>query len=198
MEPTEVHTMAYAYGPVYPSPQPQRPVAVTVIGILFIIFGAMGLLGLPINILYMATNWRLAGPMGEAMMANDLLRTYMWVQVPVGFVLSLLYLASGIGMLQLRPWARMLAIGIVIFGMIAPVINSIVMVPALMSGMTDAMASAVPTGGPDLSFIGPLMMASVGLGVALGIGIMVVLLIFLTRPNVRAAFEQAPAPYLTQ
>ena len=73
--------MTYSGEPMYSGPQ--RPTAVTVVAVVLIIFGALGVVSLPFNVVQMATGWRTAGPMGAALAQNPTLRTYMLVSLPL-------------------------------------------------------------------------------------------------------------------
>jgi hypothetical protein len=181
-----------AYG--YPGPsEPERPIAVTVIGVLGIIGGALGLLSAPLNILYMATGFKAAGPMGEALWANDTYRLYMQANTPVSLVLCGLYLAAGIGLLRLRPWAWTLTIGLLIFGMLSQILNACIMLPLMGTIFNEAMAAtSMPTPAPDMSFMKPVIYVSGGFAVVIGLAVMVLFLVLLTRPNVRRAFGHSP------
>jgi len=182
--------MTYA---TYPTPQtaaPQRPSTVTAIAILGIAFGAMALLYLPLNIFYMATGWKSAGPVGPAMWANDTFRIYMLVSTPLSALVSALYIVAGVGMLRMRAWAHKLAIGLIVFGMVSQLAGVLVMGPQMASTITSAMP-ALPPGGPDLSFMKPFMIGAIAFGTFIGLAIMAVLLVLLLRPDVRGAFAAA-------
>lgn len=182
--------MAYAGQATQAPPQSGRPSTLTAIAVLAIAMGALGLLSLPLSILYMATGWKAAGPAGPALWANETFRTYTLVSFPLGTVLSVLYIVAGVGLLRLRPWAWGLTIGLIVFAMLSQVINACVMLPQ-MGTLLSASMPPMPQGAPDLSFMLPFMYVGVGIGVLIGLAVMTILLVLLTRPNVRGAFRRA-------
>ena len=182
--------MAYSTYPTPTASQPERPSTVTAIGVLGIAVGALGVLSAPLNLLYFATGFRAAGPMGPTLWENDAFRTYMLVNAPLGAVLSVLYIVAGVGLLRLRPWAWGLTVGLIAFAMVSQIVGACIMTPSLASIFGETMPG-MPPGGPDMSFMRPVMYASVAIGVLIGQAIMIVLLVLLTRPNVRQAFGRA-------
>jgi hypothetical protein len=186
--------MAYPAHEPYGPPPPERPLLVTVVAVLGIAMGAMGLLSVPVNIVHLATGFRTMGPMGPSLMQDTGFGKYMLVMLPVGMVASAGYLAAGIGMLKLRPWARKLAIGMVIYGMLSQIAGPFLVGP-MMTRMFSAQMAAMPTGGPDMSFMGPLMQVMVIGGSAAMVVAHILILILLTRPDTVAAFSP-PGPAL--
>ncbi len=108
---------------------PARPTAVTVIAILHLIFGGLGLLcsliGLLMQSLIDPTMFMNMGgaPPGGAPGVNpqemvkqiqdrmpDYMHTVAIAHEAVGVLLSILLVVAGIGLLQMRPWARVLSI----------------------------------------------------------------------------------------
>ena len=109
---------------------PQRPASVTVLAIFQLIFGSLGLL---CGLGGLATQGAGFNPGGggkeqEAFQKEleDALAREIPNQKPIhiaetgsGLVLSALMLASGIGMLNLRPWGRLLGLVYAVLGMIS-------------------------------------------------------------------------------
>jgi hypothetical protein len=181
--------MAYAGYPAHGAHTQERPVTVTVLAVLGIVVGALGLVSLPMNLLYIATGWRAAGPMGPAIWANHTFRTYMLVSLPISTVVGVLCIVAGVGMLRLRAWARKLAIGLIVFELISQIAGAFIMGPQVTSIFTDAMQSmpAMPPGAPDLSFMKPALIGAVVTGTLVATAVMTVLLVLLTRPHVKEA-----------
>ena len=167
--------------------RPQRPTIVTVIGIVAIIFGAMGLLALPINILQMQGRWP-GAEFTRPVFQNPPLATWMKASLVVSPVSCILWIVSGIGLLQLRSWARKLAIGLLIFGLVAQVATTVFIVPGVYSSVNWGMFLG---GTQQVAMMKTIMVASMAMGTVIGTGIIVTLLILLTRPRVRYAFEPA-------
>ena len=161
------------------------------IAALFIVFGALGILSLPLNILNMATGWQTAGPMGQVFQ-QPTFRTYMAVNIPVSGLFAVLYIVSGVGMLQLRPWARKLALGLLVAGLLAQVVNAVVMMP-MMSEIMKAVTAQAPDPAME-AIVKTTMTVAMVIGLAVGAGIIVLFIVLLTRPNVRDAFEPPPTP----
>ena len=186
--------MGYVPGMAYPAEPPVRPVAVTVIAIVGIVVGALALLFLPVNIMHAATGWRSAGPTGPMMWANPTFRTYTLVAMPISAIACVLYIVAAIGMLQLRPWARTLAVGLIIFAMIYSLVGMMVTLPQ-MGSMIEAAMRSTPTSGPmpNMSFMKPIIYVVAGFMALIGLGVKITFIVLLTRPNVVQAFEPARA-----
>lgn len=94
-----------------PPPMPSRPLGVTILAILSILLG-IGLLFLGLIITaFGGLAAIVAGPMGGLVLVFGLLF----------FIVGLLLIAAGIGLLKLRPWAWWLAIIAFVIGLISAV-----------------------------------------------------------------------------
>src|SRR5262245_54997688 len=99
----------------------QRPASVTVMGILNIVFGSLGLLCyVCVGVMFLALMGSTAGFPGGVNPIQDMMN-FMERQIPgykaimissliLGFLLSVLLLVSGIGLLNMQGWARVLSI----------------------------------------------------------------------------------------
>jgi hypothetical protein len=184
--------MGYIPGTAYPPEPPARPSAVTAIAIIGLVIGGLGLLFMPLNIMSAVTAGRPAGPAGPAMWANPAFRTHMLVALPISAVACVLYIVAGVGMLQLRPWARKLAVGLVIFAMLFSLANVLMTLPQTGAAVEAAMQSMpTPPSGPmpNMSFIKPLIYVIAGFTILIGLAVKVTFLILLTRRYVVEAFE---------
>ncbi|MFQ6131663.1 MAG: hypothetical protein ACE5R4_06480 [Armatimonadota bacterium] len=167
----------------------QRPAIVTVIGILAIAFGVMGLFALPINIMQIMGVWP-GSEFTRPMFQNPPMGTWMKVGVFLTPVSCALWIISGVGLLRLRPWGRILAIGLIVFGLLTQLLMTVLMVPAMQSSV----GTMFPVGSQQAAMMKTIMTASMAVGMVFGVGIMVTLLILLTRPHVRQAFEPVVHP----
>ena len=104
----------------------QRPTSVTVFGVLNILFGVLGLLGTAVNVLMMFVNVDAA-----SVQANPILRiqqqqpffaAMLKINVVLGFVASIALIIAGIGLLNMRSWARKVSIGYVIYSVVSVIL----------------------------------------------------------------------------
>jgi len=165
-----------------------RPTSVTVFGILVIVFGVLGVLGiLGSLVLFLPQMANSSNPVIKLIHDNPAYATWMKFSIALGVVVSAAVLAAGIGLLRLRPWARTFSIGYAIY--------SLVMVPVSMMVnffllTRPLLAQAQQQHGPEAT--GAIAGAVGGLfGSCFGLIYPVLLLIFMLRANVKAAFNPA-------
>lgn len=112
---------------------------------------------------------------------------YLKVSVVLGVFVSLALLAAGIGLLRLQPWARTVSIAYGIFGIVSVPINTVIsyfyVTRPLMEQMQHQHDSTAATAGAVGGAIGGMI------GGYFGLIYPVLLLIFMLRPNVKAAFQ---------
>lgn len=163
----------------------ERPTAVTVIGIINIIFGALGLTCLCISLVTMF--------MPQPYEQSAALRGFGILNLVISLALSGALLASGIGLMSRSAWARMLAIRWAIANLVWSVISLVASIAWVMPETMAAMADRMP---PEQA-----AMASTMTYVFLGISVLfmiypVLVLIFMRKPHVIAWTDRvAPAPY---
>jgi hypothetical protein len=159
------------FSPSLPPGASPRPTAATVFGVLNMVFAALGLCGL----LMSAAVW-----------------TFTIVSLGLGFVATIVLAISGIGLLQLRPWGRYLAIGYSLFAIIQAVVGTIVNWVFLVAPMMERAGEAGVQGQAAMG-------AAIGgvLGGCIGLIYPVLLLIFMYRPNMIAAFHPQQASKLS-
>lgn len=155
---------------------PARPMVVAVFGVLHLSFGVLGLCGL-VSSLFMLSQFggspmlnQAWGPPGSG------LRTFMLVSTGLGAVSNALYLAIGGGLLTMQAWARLLALGTAVYGIVASLVSPAISLPLMMDNMPRAQQT--------------ITIASAGLGILVGLAYQALVLFFLTRPHVKAAFER--------
>lgn len=168
-----------------------RPAAVTVFGVLSILFGITGLCGTLASTLFMilpfGTPFTQDNPALQLIEENAFYRRFTQVGTGLGFISCIVLIVAGIGLWQLRPYGRILSIGYSIYSILLSVVVNIVNFVVVFPGM---LAIAEEAGG------GPMQLAvyiSIGAGIAEGcIGFIYpsLLLFFMFRPNVVAAFKK--------
>lgn len=159
------------------SPQPVRPTSMKVLGILNIVFGALGLLCMPIIIIgIMVPQPDSPLQMGPGM------KIYTAIALVLRLILALLLLASGIGLLNLKEWARKAASfygwSAIVMGIIGTAVTVITMSSAF-AGVPEHEAPAVIGG-----TIGGMC------GGILGLTYPIILIVFMKRPNIIEACKE--------
>ena len=185
---------------------PQRPASVTVIAILQLVFGSLNLLCGLAGLATQGGRFNPAGGAGKEQEAfqkelEDAMAREMPNQKPVqvaetasSLVLSVLMLASGIGMLNLRPWGRLLGLVYAVLGMASTLAGLAYAVGVVMPALDRAAASVKVPKEQEQVFslvmkVTPLLM--IGLSV-LALVYQVIVLVVLTRPSVKRAFAGLP------
>lgn len=149
----------------YPSqPVQTTPVAVTVFGILNIVFGGMGLLTMPVALIF-----TFAMPQTRQSGAYVVWTVSAFL---IGLVCTTLLIAFGIGLLKLRSWGRKGALAYGCFAVIWGIIGMIVNVGLVGSGAYGSRTN------PEVQTV---MLIFFGL---LGLIYPICLIIFMRRPNV--------------
>jgi hypothetical protein len=168
----------------------QRPASVTVFGILNIVFAALGVIGMVASIVLFFLPASSSNPVIKLIHESTAYATWLKVCIVLGVMSSTALLAAGIGLLCLRSWARKLSIGYaiyaIVFGILGAVVNFIYLVQPMLE-------QARQQQGPEaVGALGGAVGGSVG--GCFGLIYPVLLLIFMTRPTVVAAFQpSAPA-----
>jgi hypothetical protein len=133
----------------------QRPIGVTILAVLWFVTGASDALG----ILYMVFEMFSPKNIGGAIVYIGL-TIYLLLLASVLVAKAALFVVTGIGLMKLQNWARLLSIGLIGFGLL-------ILAPALLT-----------------SVIHPAR--SLGLLMALALGIWVIVYFF--KPRVKQAF----------
>ncbi|HEY0455073.1 MAG TPA: hypothetical protein VGE41_01765 [Verrucomicrobiae bacterium] len=167
----------------------KRPTSATVFGVLNIIFAGFGLIGLLGTLfLFTAAAPNINNPVVKLIHENPTYAAFMKISIPLGIISSAVLLASGIGLLRLKNWARKLSIGYAIyalvFGLIGVAVNFLFLFRPLIE-----QASQHP--GPETSTaIGGAVAGT--FGGCIGLIYPILLIIFMTRPKLVAAFQGTP------
>ncbi len=175
----------------------QRPASVTVFGVLSILWAAYILLAMAASVVIRLTGFGGENPANEELMANAAYLVFLNVSSVVAVIAGIALLASGIGMFMLKPWARTTAIVYAVYGILNSLVGGIVYFAFIMPVM--AKQAQVSGAGPlaGAGMIEGLFVCSgiAGLGVSLAYPIL--LLIFMFRGNVVAAFRTGGSGELT-
>ena len=168
----------------------QRPVFVNLFGILNFVFAVFGVAGLIASFAALSvppdSNDSVVKLMYQGPMYADWLKTC----IPLGLLSCATWLASGFGLLRLKPWARPLSIFCSIYGIVLCVVTLLVNL-ALMVQPFDhqvlpqqELAAAVAIGGPISGTLGELFWPIYP----------VLLLVFMLSPKMAATFRSPALP----
>jgi len=169
----------------------ERPKSITVFGILNVIFGALGVLGALCNVLAqgVASSFRndpnFRNPMMEQLEKSPALKSWTLISLCLGAVASAVMLAGGIGLLRSLRWGRLLSVGVSIYGLISQIVG--IMVGALYV-WTPLLSQLDTAEGPMVFGIWAGVIVGM-LGACLGFVYYGLMLYYMTRPVVKAAFE---------
>ena len=168
----------------------QRPPTVTVFGILNIAFSILGVFGMVATLALFSADAMSNNPVVAILRDNPAYAAWLKVTIPLGILSCVLVLAAGIGLLRLKEWARKLSIGYaiyaILFGILGIVINFVFLTRPMLE-------QASQRQGPEAAgAIGGAIGGS--LGGCFGMIYPILLLIFMTRPKVKAAFRPLNAP----
>ena len=162
----------------------QRPISVTVFGVLNLIFAAFGLLGLAASVFVMYSG---RFPQPAQMQISPFYENYTKVMLVLGVASSVALGLSGLGLLALRSWGRLLAVGYAVFSVISTIVSLIVQWYYFTKPMLDQLEGQ---GGPEATGAKIGAVSSI-VGATIGMAFPVLLGYFMTRPNVIEAFRRA-------
>lgn len=162
-----------------------RPKSVTVLGILNIVFGSLGILGTIISAVILFAVRFPRGSFQRLMMNSEAYSAFMMISLPLGLLASVLLLVAGIGLLGLKPWARVCSIVYSIYAIVAGIVGVIVTIavvtgPAMHSAYRYSRAAGAGAVGGAIGGI---------VGGIIGLAYPIILLIFMCRRNVIDAFQ---------
>jgi hypothetical protein len=168
----------------------QRPTSVTVFGILNILFAAVGVIGTIGSIVMLSTMDASRNPVVRIIRENPGYAAWMKLSLPLGLAATAALLTAGIGLLRMKPWARKLAIGYAIYALAFGLLGTVVNYLFLMRPMLE---EASRKQGPEAAAaIGGAIGGTIG--GCFGMIYPILLLIFMTRPNLVAAFNPPDVP----
>ena len=163
----------------------QRPVTVTVFGSLNIGFSAFGLIGMVATIALFSASAMSNNPAVSIMRESPAFAAWMKVNIPLGILSCLLLLTAGIGLLMLKEWARKLSIGYAIYAIVSGLAGIVMTFVFVTRPMLERASQAQ---GPEAAgAIGGAIGG--GIGGCFSLAYPIILLIFMLRPKVAAAFR---------
>ena len=168
----------------------QRPTPVTVFGILNIGFAALGIFGVLASLmLFTAFAANSNNPVVQLIQDNPTYAAWMKVSIVLGVLVAVALLVAGIGLLMLKPWARIVSIAYAIYSCVMIPVNTVVnYVFVLHPLLQQAQGKPAPeAAGAIGGLVGGII------GSCFGLVYPIFLLIFMLRPNVVAAFRP-PTP----
>ena len=166
----------------------QRPTSVTVFGVLNIVFGALGLLSTAVSMVVLFAVDAQAGAMDPFANVNPVWNMWIKVSIVLGVVAMLVLIASGIGLLNLRPWGRTLAIGYSIYAIAAGLIGTAMQFSYVVQPMLEQFEVH---GGPEAAAAMATVIGGL-LGGCIGLVYPALLWYYMTRQHVVAAFSGIP------
>lgn len=164
-----------------------RPTSVTVLAIIGIILGALGLLGGLCGLLPYVTSMPGKNPIVDMIKDRPVLYAWTVVSTVIHWGLAIVLLSSSIGALLLRPWARRGMVLYAVCSLILTVLGLIMFLALMVPMMSQLMSNSDPA----------LRMGAIGGMVGEAVGILIgpiypiFILVFMRRPHVLAAFGQA-------
>jgi len=166
----------------------QKTTAVTVLGVLNIVFAALGIFGVIGTLALFATSSGASNnPVIKIMHDNPGYALWMKMSIPMGLVACGALLVAGIGLLKLLPWARTVCIIYAIYAMVNVVLSTVINYFFLVRPM---MEQAQGKSGAEA---GAAIGGAVGgmVGGCIGLIYPIVLLIFMLRLRTVTAEETA-------
>lgn len=167
----------------------QRPTTVTVFGVLNLVFGGLGLLCTPISVIMLFQQAQSGNPVSRILEENAAYRVYVIAAAVAGVLAALVLIAAGIGLLQMKRWARLTSIGYAIFGIVTGVVGIILNIVFVVGPMmTEARDEGSQAAAAAMVLVGGMA------GGCLSLVYPILLLIFMTRPKIRNAFLPQNVP----
>lgn len=169
----------------------KRPTSVTVFGILNIVFAGFGVFGvLGSLILFLPQMADSHNPIVQLIHDSPAYAAWLKFSLVLGLVAVAVLLAAGIGLLKLQPWARGLSIGYAIYAILMVVVGTVVNFFLLVRPLLE---QANQQRGPEaMGAIGGAIGGTVG--GCFGLVYPILLLVFMLRANVVAAFRPVETP----
>jgi hypothetical protein len=172
----------------------QRPTSVTVLGVLNIVFGIFGFLAIIVSAisLFAVSSDSTNNPVLQIMRNSPGYAAWMKISIPLGVLVSCVSITAGIGLLKLKSWGRSLSIGYGIYSIVACLLGTVLSYLFIMRPLLE---QASQKQGPEAA---ALIGGAVGgtVGSCFGMVYPILLLIFMFRPNVVAAFRPPAEPGL--
>jgi hypothetical protein len=170
----------------------ERPSSLTICGILNLVFGVSGFFALLATTALFTTKVGAANPVVPFMQSSPVYAGWLKISLILGLFASLALIAAGIGLLRVKPWARVLSLAYAVYAILSGITGIAITLGFLLPPMFQNAAHAE---GPEgAQKIGAAIGAAIGgsVGGCVGTFYPIALLIILTRPSVMAAFRRPP------
>lgn len=155
----------------------ERPTPVTVFGILSIVFAVFGIFGVATAMMMSSLPFFRKAPEMAILFDNPVYDAWLRISAIVGIGFAIALVTLGIGLLNMKAWARagtiIYAICALVFTIAGQVVNFAYVLPTMME-------RASRTSGPE---------AAGALGGIIPLAYPILILIFMTRPQTVAAFR---------
>jgi hypothetical protein len=158
----------------------KKPTAITVFGVLNLVFGVLGACGVVFSLvsLFMATPG--TNPVYDVMRSSVVLVYWTYASSLIGGVLTLVLCIAGIGLLMDKAWGRLASLAYggatILFGLLGILMNAIFLFPAMLE-LADSSRPEV-AGGVIGGVVGGVA------GSCIGLVYPVLLIVFMTRKPV--------------
>ena len=175
----------------------ERPISITIFGILNIGIGLLGLGGMLLSTMFESSDFPAISSSVNSFLSSMLAlwntistdATFLvWrrITVPLDAAASLTLVAAGIGLLLLKNWSRLVSIGYAIYRVIFALLDVAVLMAVLHRVLAEALQAS--PGAPIALVVG-----AAAVGTVLTLVYPVLLICFLTRPRAVLAFQPEPA-----
>jgi len=170
----------------------QRPSSVTTFGILNIVFAVFGVFGLLGTIALFSIMGSSNNPVVRVMRESPGYAVWLKLTIPLGLLTCGVLLAAGIGLLRLENWGRKLSLGYAIYAIVFSILGLVMNFIFVFGPLLE---EASHKQGPEAAgAFGGAVGGSIG--GCFGLIYPVLLLVYMTRPKVVAAFHPASPPPL--
>jgi hypothetical protein len=171
--------------PVEPA---ERPVSVTVLAIIGILYGALMFLCTPMSIIPYFMRLPQPNPVIDLTKNDPLLFAWTVAAAVVGWLLSIILLSGSIGALGLREWARQFLVSWAIMSILVAAGQIVFSLVYAQPRMQQALASQANN--PAVAMAGIWTIVAMIVGFVIGFGWPIAMLFFMTRRKVKDAFAR--------
>lgn len=166
----------------------KRPTAVTVFGILNIVLAVFGIISLVTMIfLFLPQAAATNNPVVQLIHDNAAYAAWIKLSLALGLVATMAKLVAGIGLLKLKPWGRQLSIIYAIYAMLMVVVGGVVNYFLMVRPLLEQ--AAQKQGAEHAAAVGGAIGGT--FGSCFGLIYPILLLVFMLRADVAAAFQPA-------
>jgi len=170
----------------------QRPASVTTFGILNIVFAVFGVFGILGVIALFSITGTSNNPVVKIMRESPAYTAWMKLTIPLGLLTCGILRAAGMGLLRLENWGRKLSIVYAIYAIVFSILGLVMNFIYLFGPLLE---EASKKQGPEAAgAIGGAVGGSIG--GCVGLIYPILLLVFMTRPKIVAAFHPPSPPPL--